>query len=275
MKRKILKIVALIIAIAMIVGICLVANAFCGNPVSKMLARRAAERWLKGSFPNSDYYIEDVAFNFKDTNYYAHICSESSMDTKFTLYINMFGQGYYDTYESVTNGFVTAQRVEQEYRELVDQVLNSPAFPYPSVIQFGTLEIFPQEAFDDPLVTDVPDYALNQNELVMDQVYDPRDLGARAGHLVIYVDNEVISFDVAAQILLEIRSQFDKANIPFRAIDFVLEYPLSEEGPRPDSDIRVEDFLYEDIYEADLADRIAEADAALKAYYAELDDKIK
>ena len=140
MKKKVLKSIALIVAIALIVCICLVANALCGNPISKMLAKRAAETWLQGSFPDSDYYIEELSFNFKDTNYYAHIRSESSMDTQFTLYINMFGQGYYDTYESVTGGFVTAGRLEQEYRALTDKVFENPAFPYPSDIQFGTLE---------------------------------------------------------------------------------------------------------------------------------------
>ena len=39
------------------------------------------------------------------------------------------------------------------------------------------------------------------------------------------------------------------------------------------SDIRIEDFRYEDIVEEGLADRIAEAHAELMAYYAELDNK--
>ena len=72
MKKKVLKKLALLIAISLIVGICWFANALCGNPVSKFLAERAADAYLEEHFPDTDYYIKEVGFNFKDTNYYAH-----------------------------------------------------------------------------------------------------------------------------------------------------------------------------------------------------------
>ena len=114
MKKKVLKIIALVIAIALIVGIAWVANGLNGNPISKMLAEKAADAYIKEQFPNTDYYIENVGFSFKFTGYYAHVRSETSMDTQFTLDIDMLGNVYFDTYESVTGGFVTARRVEQE-----------------------------------------------------------------------------------------------------------------------------------------------------------------
>lgn len=273
--KKFLKILALITAIILIVVVCWFVNALCGNPVSHMLARQEAETWLKGRFPNSDYYIEDVSFNFKDTNYYAHCRSKSSMDTQFTLYINMFGQGYYDTYENVLNGYVTSRRLNEEYMALTDQIFDSSDFPLSSDMKFGMLEIYPQEAISNPLVTDVPDYALVQEELILDKIYDIRELGAQAGHLVVYVDSETITYESAAKMLLDIRAEFDRVNIPFRAINFILWHPRSDEGIRPEGSIRVEEFLYEDIYEEGLAERIETADAALKAYYAEQDAKGK
>lgn len=91
----------------------------------------------------------------------------------------------------------------------------------------------------------------------------------------VYVDSVTLTYEEAAQILLNIRAEFDRANIPFRAIDFMLQYPLPEEGPRPDEYIGASDFLYEDIYAEGLESRIAEADAALKAYYAKLDAMYK
>ena len=95
------------------------------------------------------------------------------------------------------------------------------------------------------------------------------------GNLINYVESDAISFELAAQIILGIRAEFDKANIPFRTMDFVLQLPLPEEGPRPDEEVRVADFRYEDIYEENLTERIKAADTALKAYYAELDAKNK
>lgn len=273
MKKKVLKVIALIVAIALIIGIASVANALNGNPISKMLARRAADAYLAEHYPDTDYYIEDIGFSFKFTGYYAHVRSVSSMDTQFSLEIDMYGQVFWDTYESVTEGFVTASRLEQEYRELTDQVFKSPTFHYTTNIQYGTLEIYSLEAINDPLAWDVPDYALVQDDLILDHIYDPRELGAQAGHLVVYVDSNTITYEEAARILLDIRGQFDNANIPFRAINFVLETPLPEEGPRTEDDIRIEDFRYEEIVEEGLAERIAEAHAKREAEYAARDAK--
>ena len=267
MKKKVLKIIAFAIAIALILGICWVANGLNGNPISKMLAKKAATAYLAEHFPDTDYYIQELGFSFKFSNYYAHVRSETSMDTQFTLDIDMLGNVYFDTYESVTGGFVTARRVEQEYRDLADQIFENPAFPYPSDIGYGTLEIYPQEAFDDPQVTDIPDYALVQDELILDKIYDVRELGRQAGHLIVYVDDQELTFEHAAKILLDIRAEFDRANIPFFAIDLTLR----TNGER----INFDDFPYADIYEEGLADRIKAAHDALEAYYAELDAQNK
>ena len=275
MKKKVLKIIAFVIAIALILGICWVANGLNGNPISKMLAKKGANEYLEANFPDTDYYIEELGFSFKFSNYYAHVRSVTSIDTQFTLHIDMLGNVYFDTYDSVTGGFVTARRVEQEYRELTNQIFENPSFPYPSDIGYGTLEIYPREALDDPNVNGIPDYALVQQDLILDQIYDIRELGRQAGHLIIYVESDTISFEKAAQIMLGIRAEFDKANIPFRTMDFVLQLPLPEEGPRPDEEVRVKDFRYEDIYQENLIDRIKAAHEELDAYYAEQDAKYK
>ena len=265
MKKKVLKIIAFVIAIALILGICWVANGLNGNPISKMLAKKAANEYLAEHFPGTDYYIQELGFSFKFSNYYAHVRSETSMDTQFTLDIDMLGNVYFDTYESVTGGFVTARRVEQEYRELTDQIFEDPSFIYKSEIQYGTLEIYPQEAFDDPHVTDIPEYALVQDELILDKIYDVRELGRQAGHLIVYIDNQELSFENAANILLDIREIFDSANIPFYAIDLTLR----TNGER----INFDHFPYEDIYEDGLIERIKAAHEELEAYYAEQDGK--
>lgn len=265
MKKKVLKIIAFVIAIALILGICWVANGLNGNPISKMLAKKAANDYLEANFPDNDYFIEELGFSFKFTGYYAHVRSESSIDTQFTLEIDMLGNVCYDTYDDVTGGFITARRVEREYRELTDQIFESPAFIYKSDIQYGTLEIYPQEAFDDPLVTDIPSYSLVQDDLVIDKVYDIRELGRMAGHLIVYVDDQELTFENAAKILLDIKNQFDEANIPFRAVDL----SMRTDGER----INFDHFPYEDIYEEGLADRIKVAHDALEAYYAEQDGK--
>ena len=275
MKKKALKIIALIIAVALIIGICWAANGLNGNPISKWLAKRGANNYLKEHYPNTDYYIEDLGFSFKFTGYYAHVRSESSIDTQFSLNIDMAGNVFYDTFEDVKAGYITSRRLEQEYRELTKQIFESPAFAYKSDIQYGTLEIHSQEYIDDPLITDIPDYALVTQDLILDKIYDIRELGRQAGRLIVYIDSDTISFELAAKILLDIREEFDNANIPFQAIDFSLQPPLPDEGPRTGFEIHFKNFPYEDIYEEGLEDRIKSAHDALEAYFAELDAKNK
>lgn len=273
MKKKVLKIIAFVIAIALILGICWVANGLNGNPISKMLAKRAANEYLEANFPDTDYFIDELGFSFKFTGYYAHVRSESSIDTQFSLNIDMAGNVFYDTFEDVKTGYITARRLEQEYRELVKQIFESPAFPYKSDIQYGKLEIHSQEYIDDPMITDIPDYSLATQDLILDKIYDIRELGRQAGHLIVYVDSDTISFELAAKILLDIREEFDNACIPFRSIDFTLQPPLPDEGPRTGFEIHFDNFPYEDIYEEGLIDRIQAAHDALEAYYAEQDGK--
>jgi len=268
-KKKVLKIIALVIALALSTGQALTANSLIGNPISKMLAQKAANEYLETHFPSTDYYIDELGFSFKFVGYYAHVRSESSIDTQFSLNIDMVGNVFFDTYDSVKRGFVTARRLDQEYRELTNQIFESTAFPYPTDIGYGTLEIHPQEA------TDKPDYAIAQESLVMDRIYDSRELGAQAGHLIVYVENDAVSMEKAAEIILHIKNEFDTANIPFRAIDFVLRYPIDENGKRGGESIRIEDFRYEDIYKENLTDRITKAHMELEAYYAEQDSKYK
>ena len=136
---------------------------------------------------------------------------------------------------------------------------------------FGRLEIYPREAFEDPNATDVPEYAILLEDLELNKIYDIKELGAKAGHLILYVDNEVISVEETARIMLDFRSMFDEADIPFYAMDFVLRHPRTEDGKSDDEEIRINDFLYQDIYEEGLAYRIEIAIEQTAAYYAMLD----
>lgn len=272
-KKKYWKMLALVIALGLIGYLAIFANSLVGNPISEKLAERAAEKYIEEHFPTTDYYVERVGYNFKFTNYYAHIRSDSSIDTQFTLHIDFFGRVEWDTYDDVTRGFVTERRLNEEYRALTDQIFDDPDFPYGENIGFGELIIYSQEVFDNPNVTDIPDYAFHLEELVIDGEYDIRQMGAECGHLVVYVESEALTYEIAAEIMLELRAMFDAEGIPFRAMDFVLQLPKPEEGPWPEEDIRVDHFPYEEIVAEGLADRIKIAHEELMAYYEYLDSQ--
>lgn len=273
MKRKWLKIAAFVAALVIIAGLCMFANALVGNPVSKWLATRTAEKHLKEVYGDTDFEIERVGFNFKDTDYYVHIKSPSSEDSSFSLRIDMFGNLFLDTYESrVLQGSNTQNRLYMEYRALVDEVVEAPDYPFSTFIAYGDLKVGFQHPDVEVGVPYWPENYVILDKVELDKKYDIRELAKTAGYLVIYVEDELVNVERAAEVLLQLKELFDQRNVPFYAIDFVLEYPRKEEGGNiKEGRVNVEGFLYSDIYEEGLVERIRSADEKLNAYYEEQD----
>ena len=73
-------------------------------------------------------------------------------------------------------------------------------------------------------------------------------------------------------ILLGIRKLMDEEDVSFYVIDCVLEYPKPEDdGEWKEGRVEVMTFLYDDIYEEGLTERVRASDEKAKAYYARLD----
>ena len=60
MKKKTKKIFALILALALVVGVCIFANGVVGNPLSKWLATNTAKNRLAEVYADKDYEIEEL-----------------------------------------------------------------------------------------------------------------------------------------------------------------------------------------------------------------------
>ena len=269
MKKKILKTVVVIISIALVIGVCVIVNGFVGNPISKLIATNTAEKHLEEKYSDRDFEIEKVIYNLKDGNYHAFIKSPSSIDSHFAILIDMWGNLKIDNYEdSVLTGWNTANRLGNEYRGKVDEILDSQSFPYALDIGFGDIEFIPSEYAND---LSVPDYAIIIEDLKLDGKYDINELGSKAGKLTIYIDDETVSFERLAELILEVKKIFDDAKVKFYALDFVLEYPKNENGTIKEGRVEVRDFLYADIYEEDMIERVKASDEAANAYYAKQD----
>lgn len=273
MKRKALKIIALVLALVLIAGIGWFANALVGNPVSKYLANRSAEKYISEVYPQEDFLVREVRYDFKVCGYYAKIYSPRSIDSDFSLSVDFLGKVLYDTYEyNVLTGENTASRINKEYREAVDRVLNSPSYPYNSHIAFGDIEFIPEEYKDN---YDVPSYAIVTETLTPDILYDINEMGRKAGHLVIYVADDELTEEKMAETLLGIKDIFDKSGVSFYAISCQLENRKTDVPPSTDiKQIEVQHFLYSDIYEEGLAERVKKSIKATEEYYKEM-DKIK
>lgn len=269
MKKKILKTAALLVAVGLIGFLAYFANGLVGNPVSKALSKRTAEKYVAEKYADTDFFIEDICYDFKTCGYYARIKSPSSIDSHFSLRFNMDGKLSHDSYEQdVKSGWNTAQRLDTEYRKLADAVFESPSFPFKSDICFGTLETVDRDYIENE---DIPDFALVTEELETDKLYDIRELGREAGELIVYIDDETVSIERAAEVMLKLKEIMDESGVTFRAMDFVLQHPKPEKGVRSDEAVRTENFLYEDIYEEGMTERVKKADEELREYYEKID----
>jgi len=275
MKKRILKIAAFVFAIALIVGVCVFANALVGNPISKAMATNTAEKHIAENYADKDFEIERVTFSFKDGYYHAFIYSPSSIDSDFTILVDMWGKLRYDTYEDrVLSGGNTADRISRDYRAVVDKVLDSQAFPYNEHIGYGDFDFYPRVHLEE---YSVPEYALITEDLTLDAFYDVNELGAKHGKLTIYIDDDTVSYERLSEILLDIRRIFDDSGVKFYVIDCVLEYQKNEDSSKKkEGRVEVRGFLYADIYEEGMVERVKASDESAKAYYAEQDaEKLK
>ena len=265
------KITAWILSVVLVIGGALVAFVPFGNPLSKYLVTKNAETYIQEKYQETDYEIESVNYDFKTGNYYVQVQSPSSGDSSFTIYAGTNGKIGYDTYEdAVLQKWNTANRINNEYWNRTKTLLESEKFPYNQHIAFGNIEFADS---DTPVGADVPKYAISTSELELDGVYDINEMGAKAGHLTIYIYDDDVSIERLTEILLGIKGLFVKEDINFYIIDCILEYPRPEDdGPWKEGRVEVMNFLYSDIYEEGLKDRVEESNKKAQEYYKEQDE---
>lgn len=212
--KKTYRFLANSMGILLIIGLCLFANALVGNPISKAIVTKQAKVYLEKNYKEKEFKLKKVSYNFKDGNYFAHMERPNSMDLNFTVSLDMFGNIVYDDYAfRIEGGSNTQDRLWKEYRELTDSLLLNWKFPYHGEIIFGDL-----------------DFSNLDIEFIPDKIYDVRELGKEAGTLVLHIEDPVVTKERANEIMQDIKKQFDEAGIPFRYMDFTLEYPRDKAG---------------------------------------------
>lgn len=233
-----MKLAALVVAVVLIIGICVLANMFVGNPVSRILASNAAQKYLDTNFKNTDCNIKNVGYSFKTGSYYARIESKSSVDCHFFICYDSFGHFLNCDYSSsVASGYNTALRLSNEYRDRVVPILKT-------VVKNG--DVNGRLLFDD-----VYNNGISISQLEIDGTYDVMLFGMMAGSLSVYVDSDEPTVETAAQVLLDIKRAMDESGATFAYIS--LNVRASEDHR---SSIYVTDFLRENIYKDGLAERV-------------------
>ncbi|MDE6726739.1 MAG: hypothetical protein K2J80_02235 [Oscillospiraceae bacterium] len=242
---KLFKAMAAIIAFVMIAGLLWFAFALNGNPVSYALAKNNAETYVEENYHG--YVVNIVAYNFKFGHYTAEIVKPDSEDCHFTASFGLDGKCLGDNYDSsIVKGYNTMARLNMRYRELVNTVLKSPAYPFESKIAYGVL-VFE----DDEDEYSTHDFSLPKSILQPDSLYDINALAENGGLITVYVASKEKSPERAAEVLLELDRLMKQGGVPFYAIDLIL---TAEDG----DDYFVDNFHRADIYETGLVDRVRE-----------------
>ena len=274
--KKSMKIASGITAFLLIAIILYFANGFVGNPVSKMIANKNSKEYISKEYKDINLQIEEVSYSFKDGGYHIQVKSLTSKDTYFEVVMSPFGKVVYDSYENnVTNKWNTYERINESYGSKVKKVFENKDFPYKSDICFGEIKEKDIEQSSEYKEYNLPVYGIDRKDLILDKDYDISELGKTAGHIVFYAQNEEITLKKASEILLDIKNILSEKNIYFYAIDFTLEKPRDKDGVAnpDDTSIRIEQFLYKDIYEEGLEKRLEKSQENTKKYYEKLDEE--
>ncbi len=267
--KKAVKVIVISLAVLVVGVIVYFVCAFFGNPVSYLLSVNSADDYIEEKYPDYDLEIEKIGYDLKVSGYYARVISPTSVDTHFSVYFDLLGRPVRDTFENVTDGWNTAMRLENEYRELTDSVEEEIKKEFATDIFYG--EIKTSEVSEDYCGKEP--YGIPVNDLVLDYDYDINEVGKKAGHIVFYYDETELTAEKSAERLLEAKEILDKNNINFFAIDFIAQEPKTEENASMRKEFAVREFLYSDIYEDGLVERLQEAANDLQEYYSKEDAK--
>lgn len=270
-KSKLKKIAALFAAIFLLIGLAIFANALVGNPVSYLLVKHNARNYLEQTYGDTDYVIDDIGYSFKDGSYYVHISSPSSQDTYFSVSYSATGQRGYDSYEyRVLEKQNTADRIDQEYREWGDRILESGNTTFQ--VDLAGTNFY--DAFDRANGWDSGEPGTPvepwDTPLVLDQVYHIPELAARHGKLTLWAVSDTVTAQEAARILLETRRLMEAGGLSCHSVDFRLFLPRNPDStPNANKvEVRLMNFPWADIYEEGLVDRVDAAWKETTAYCA-------
>ena len=106
-----LKSLSLFLSILLIFFAILIILTFFGNPISRIVADVAADKYLETHYRDLDLVRERAYYDFKDGAYVVMLWDKKSIDTKFNLEFDSFGKMKRDTYDD---------RLFNTYRRYID-----------------------------------------------------------------------------------------------------------------------------------------------------------
>lgn len=113
---------------ALVAIILFFAVAFFGNPISRVLANKAANDYLKTHYTDLELQKERAFYNFKDAKYVVRLQDKNGPDSTFELSFDSLGRLKYDSYGDRTIN--TFRRYVDFLNKLSDEIANENGFNF-------------------------------------------------------------------------------------------------------------------------------------------------
>lgn len=199
------------IAIGIFVLLVLAAmNAIFGNPISKALADRGADKVIAEKYGDLDLSREKAVYNFKAPEYVVHLQDKNSVDSAFKLCFDSFGRLQRDTYDfRIDNTMMRFDDVIRKYGRGLEKAYD---FPYEITLSYWDKV--------DPT-----------NYLTVDQPVDMKHLPFKLQAQIKGVGDEVTAKE-AMELFQKLQKIMDEEglNVTAYAINLVPEKNRNEKG---------------------------------------------
>ena len=207
-KRIFAKIIVTVIILAFCAFILDFINSFYGNPISKALAKNAAEKYMNENYKELNMELQSAGYNFKFDHYYVHYQSANSIDTTFSVYVNSFGKVLSDDYEyEVANHFTTYRRFERELRKIGDRLFREELNYEITNALFLLRDMSEEEML----------------KLTLDMPFNIHSLPAEIDASITITDKDV-SYEKVSEVLIRMGEVCKKENIPVSTYSVRIEY---------------------------------------------------
>ncbi len=138
------------IAFGILIAVALVVlNALHGNPVSKALAERGADKVIAAKYGDLDLSREKVFYNFKAPEYVVHLQDKNSEDSAFELCFDSFGRLQRDRYDLHIDNMV--ERFDRAIHDNGSGLEKAHDLPYQITLSFwGKIDPAEDLTMDQP-----------------------------------------------------------------------------------------------------------------------------
>ena len=243
MKRAI-RILAGVGAIVLIILLLVITMGFTGNPISKVLATRTADKYVEENYSDLDLLREETVFEFKRGFYIVKYYQPDSKDIHFGIETDYLGRITIDGYEEVVLGkWNTLWRFNEEFNGYVQRVLKD------------NLD------YDfDMIIADIPGDENNEgefSELEIDMNFDIENISLDK-YLTIYIYEENRTWERISEVILEVDELMEKNNLDIGYYSIILEEPrMDDVSPAGDS-LGIYEFQKEYLDSEDLPSKLEE-----------------